>query len=988
MTAIDRTAYPRFTRLPSDHELVELFTPSEAEMLFAQQITRSPSHQLHILVLLKVFQRLGYVPPQTAIPPIILEHIAATSQLPASTSIAEIHERTRRYHAHIIRDYLGIQRADQRVRSLIETTLRVAATTMDNPADLINAAIEEVIRHRCELPAYSTFDTLAQRVRQEVNASIFAQVARALKADHRSLLDLYLQSDSTTRQSTFARLKEPPPSASFKHLSLWLDRIQWLDALGDTTALLAHILPAKILHFAAEAKSLDTDDLRDHRMGEEKRVTLLLCLQHHVQRRTRDQVIEMFLKRIARMHRSGRDALTRLRESHQATTARLLHLLSDVITATDTTADNAQLGETVRTIVADEGGSGTLRDACTAISAYHSHNYYPLMGKYYARYRPLFFRLIKALHLCATTSDHGTMDAVEWLIANEYRRSLLVPATIDLAFTNDLWQRTIIQRKQAKNWHRRQPLEMAIFSMLAQDLKAGDIAVTGADHYADYREQLVAWDVCQAHLQAYCTSVGIPDTSKNLTAQLHEELRQRAHTVDTDYPTNDSLTIDANGVPSLNRIRKAPEPEGLATFKLALDEELVDRNLLDILGNVAVWTGYPRHFGPPAGGDPKMADAFERSIITIFGYGCNLGATQTARHTRGRWTAKMIATLHRQHVTVRKLEAANRDIINAYNRMVLPTFWGESSVAIADGTHIEMPDNRLLAEQHIRYGAYGGIIYQHISDRYIALFTRFIACGMWEAVYLLDGLINNTSDLQPDTIHADTQGQSTPVFALAYLLGIDLLPRIRHWKGLIFQRAQKDDHYQHIDPLFRGTVDWDLIEAHWESMMQVVISIKLGTLAPSTVLRKLSTYSRRNKLYQAFSALGYVIRTLFLLNYISNLPLRHEITAKTNKLESFHHFADWLSFGGDGVLQERDPDDQEKHLKYRELVANAVIYHNTVDMTKALRKLRQRGILLTPALLQSLSPYGTRHTKRFGDYVVDLSIPPAPIDEGSHLLEK
>ena len=129
----------------------------------------------------------------------------------------------------------------------------------------------------------------------------------------------------------------------------------------------------------------------------------------------------------------------------------------------------------------------------------------------------------------------------------------------------------------------------------------------------------------------------------------------------------------------------------------------------------------------------------------------------------------MIATMNRQHTTVRKLEAANRDVINAFHRLVLPTFWGTSTVAVADGTHIEMPYNRLLAEQHIRYGAYGGIIYQHISDRYIALFSHFIACGMWEAVYILDGLITNTTDIQPDTVHADTQGQSTPVFGLAYL---------------------------------------------------------------------------------------------------------------------------------------------------------------------------------------------------------------------------
>ena len=47
-------------------------------------------------------------------------------------------------------------------------------------------------------------------------------------------------------------------------------------------------------------------------------------------------------------------------------------------------------------------------------------------------------------------------------------------------------------------------------------------------------------------------------------------------------------------------------------------------------------------------------------------------------------------------------------------------------------------------------------------------------CGVWEAVYILDGLLADDSDIQPDTVHADTQGQSLPVYGLATLLGFDL----------------------------------------------------------------------------------------------------------------------------------------------------------------------------------------------------------------------
>jgi TnpA family transposase len=63
-------------------------------------------------------------------------------------------------------------------------------------------------------------------------------------------------------------------------------------------------------------------------------------------------------------------------------------------------------------------------------------------------------------------------------------------------------------------------------------------------------------------------------------------------------------------------------------------------------------------------------------------------------------------------------------------------------------------------------------------------------------VYILDGLLHNDSDIQPDTVHADTQGQSLPVYGLATLLGFDLLPRIRNWHDLIFYRPDAATRYR------------------------------------------------------------------------------------------------------------------------------------------------------------------------------------------------
>ena len=262
------------------------------------------------------------------------------------------------------------------------------------------------------------------------------------------------------------------------------------------------------------------------------------------------------------------------------------------------------------------------------------------------------------------------------------------------------------------------------------------------------------------------------------------------------------------------------------------------------------------------------------------------------------------------------------DVINQYVRFPLPRHWGGSHTAIADGTHVKLRENNLIGSRHIRYGGYGGIAYHHINDTYIALFTSFISCGVWEAVYILDGLMKNRSAIQPDTLHADTQGQSEPVFGLCRLLGIKLMPRMRGLRDAVFYRPIKFIRYEHIDALFRGEIDWDLIATHARDMIQVVLSIQAGVVMPSMLLRKLGTYNRRSRLYRAFRELGRIERTLFLLRFVSSAEIRRTIRAETTKIEAYNDFLDWVSFGGP-VIKSGDPVEQEKQLKYAGLVANA-----------------------------------------------------------------
>jgi TnpA family transposase len=298
--------------------------------------------------------------------------------------------------------------------------------------------------------------------------------------------------------------------------------------------------------------------------------------------------------------------------------------------------------------------------------------------------------------------------------------------------------------------------------------------------------------------------------------------------------------------------------------------------------------------------------------------------------------------------------------------------------------------DNLLAERHIRYGGYGGIAYHHVADNYIALFSHFIPCGVWEAVYIIEGLLKQRSDADPDTIHADTQGQSFPVHALAHLFGFELLTRIRNWKDRVFYRPERDVVYRHIDSLFgepgQNQIDWRLIQTHWRDLMRIVISIREGRLSSTLLLRRLGSESRRNSVYKAFRELGRAICTITLLRLISEPELRAQIDAATNKIESYNNFSGWLAFGAEGI-ERNDPAEQEKIVKFNTLLANCVIFHIALDMTTVVRGMIAQGRTVDLNDLATMAPYVTERIKRFGDYPIEgLTEPPEAFDPHLQLL--
>src|SRR5215813_12511558 len=72
---------------------------------------------------------------------------------------------------------------------------------------------------------------------------------------------------------------------------------------------------------------------------------------------------------------------------------------------------------------------------------------------------------------------------------------------------------------------------------------------------------------------------------------------------------------------------------------------------------------------------------------------------------------RQITWINQRHISEEALDKAITEVINGYNRFLLPSLWGSGERASADGTKWDLYEQNLLSEYHIRYGGYGGIAY-------------------------------------------------------------------------------------------------------------------------------------------------------------------------------------------------------------------------------------------------------------------------------------
>ncbi|MDE1465851.1 Tn3 family transposase [Spartinivicinus poritis] len=974
MSAEHETAYPRFKSNLTDTELSEIYTPTDNELAFARRHSGNQAERLALLLQLKVVQRLGYFTQLTEIPTTIRSHIAQHAHIKgvSKTQLRNLDRAgTRHRLRHLVRSRLKIKPFEDGGTEVVAESTAIAAQTMQELVDIINVAIEELIRQRFELPGFTKLLRTARSARAYANTQIYQAITSQLSTDIKNALDQLLVVDPDASESGWQRLKCEPKKPTNKQVRAYLNHLTWLKQWVEKLPDMSFIAAAKWRQFVLEARTFDAADLK--RMKPSKRYALAAMMFHVQLRRAMDNAVTILTRKMATLHNNAKQRLENYHLQRTKAVDTLIEQFRKMLHAFNDGESDAERVGGINKVLTDSPEN--LMAECDQHMTYAGDNYIPFMLSSFQAQRPLLLNCLELLNIQSSSSDQSLVEACHFVKDHRHSRKAILPLSegLSLHWLPEKWKKMVISKSSATveiTELNRKYFEICVLSQVVTELKTGDLFVEHSDEYNDYRDQLITWPEYEEQISDYCTLLEIPQDPNGFVETLQSELANMATAVDQQFPENEYVDIDDNGL-IIHKHEKTAEPISLKKLDQAITERLPEQNILDVMIEAESWLSLHKKFGPVTGFDTKLKEPQKRFIATLFCYGCNLGPEQTARSIE-ELSRKQVAWMNLHHITEERLDKAIQAVINAYNKFRLPKSWGSGKHVSADGTKWNLYEQNLLSEYHIRYGGYGGIGYYHVSDMYIALFSHFISCGVYEAIYILDGLIKNESDIQPNTVHGDTQAQSTPVFGLAHLLGINLMPRIRKPKKLIFYRPQRGINYKHIDRLFGEAINWSLIKTHLPDMLRIALSIKSGEITPSTILRRLGTKSRKNKLYFAFRELGRAIRTRFLLKYIGDIELRRTVQTATNKSEEFNQFAQWLLFGGEGVIAENIQHEQRKIIKYNHLVANLVILHNVNNMTRVLNELKKEGFDITTELVAGLAPYRTYHLNRFGDYSLHL----------------
>ncbi|ELX3518583.1 Tn3 family transposase, partial [Escherichia coli] len=180
---------------------------------------------------------------------------------------------------------------------------------------------------------------------------------------------------------------------------------------------------------------------------------------------------------------------------------------------------------------------------------------------------------------------------------------------------------------------------------------------------------------------------------------------------------------------------------------------------------------------------------------------CNIGLEPLIKHNIPALTRHRLSWVKQNYLRAETLVSANARLVDFQSTLELAGRWGGGEVASADGMRFVTPVKTVNSGPNRKYfGSGRGITwYNFVSDQYSGFHGIVVPGTLRDSIFVLEGLLEQQTGLNPVEIMTDTAGTSDIIFGLFWLLGYQFSPRLADAGEAVFWRVDKSANYGALD---------------------------------------------------------------------------------------------------------------------------------------------------------------------------------------------
>jgi TnpA family transposase len=925
------------------------------------------SYRLYIAIQLCAVRLYGRFLNQVHdVSPRIVNYLGSQLDLPPSLTI-QVPEREATYleHRKNILNYLGFQKFDEPVQKQLNVWLEEQAQSGLLPDELFQQAENYLLTHRILLPGPSVLERLIIHVCSEVHVQLFEVIYQRLSPDLRHAIDHLLAVPDGEQRSSFYQLKEYPPAATISSLNAYLTRYRTVTETG-IDAFEAHAIDPAFLDYLFQlAKRYNTTDLK--RFTDHKRYALMICFLRETRKILLDHLVTMHDQYVTEMCRKSKnDHEKQYREMRK----RQKSAIDVVLDVTTSLLDWPEDEPLLRTDLWQPMGEKKLRDSLDDLREYKrlaERGYgdlllarYPTLRKYFAEFIHLPFAV--------TRGNEHLLSAIQLVRNLDSGAVKRLPRNAPTAFIPKELRRALKDNTGNIN---RNAWETGLAVAIKDALRSGDLYLPQSKEHVSFWDLTLSTPQWQEMQETAYAELKQPQPHE--VKALFSQQFQESSTLAQERFDQDNFATIQDGKLKLKRDDKVVLPAAVTNLQKVIDASLSPIRIEQLLMEVDQLTHFSRHFTPLPNYQSRPPHFYRTLMAGLISQATNLGVVSMSASMKDT-TVDMLRRVLHYFVREETLTAASAEIVNRHHELPLSAVHGCGTISSSDAQRFPMRASSLLASYYPRYYGYYEKaigIYTHVSDQYSVFSTKVISCSPREALYVLDGLLENNTILQINAHTTDTHGYTEIIFALCYLLGYYFMPRIRDLKDQQLYRVDKNFDYGVFTPLLNKTADLDIVVEQWEAMMRVALSLKKRTAPAHIIVQRLTNSYPSDRLSKAFTNLGRIIKTQYILRYLTDSDLRKTVQLQLNKGEYRHKLPRRIFFADQGEFTTGDYEAIMNKASSLSLVSNAILYWNTIKINDIVENLRQQGEEVEDETLSHISLLPFKHVIPNGTYFIE-----------------